>query len=129
MATITAAWTENQTDVDFADTTPADNVQTKADFDLASNGYDMLVVQLELDWHASATDYADINLYSSPDSGTTDDNVPLWTQRVDADAGNTTYITIVIQDLAYAIIEFDNQTNQEMTVIDINYAGRKWSSA
>lgn len=126
MATGTAVWTENQTDVDFADTTPADNVQTKADFDLAASGYDMIQVQIKIDWHASAIDYADINLYTSPNSGGQDDTTPIWSQRITALANDPEYITVIIRDIAYAIIEFDNQSNQEIAELDIIYAGRKW---
>jgi len=129
MATGSATWTENQTGVDFADTTPADTVKTKADFDLAASGYDMIVVQIKIDWHADATDYADINLYSASNSGATDDTTPLWSQRIVALANDPEYITIVIKDLAYAVLEFDNQSNQEIAELDIIYAGRKWTIA
>lgn len=129
MATGSVAWTENQTDVDFADTTPADNVQTKADFDLAASGYDMIQVQIKIDWNAGATDYADINLYTSPNSGGQDDSTPIWSQRIVALANDPEYITVIIANVAYAILEFDNQSNQEVADLDIIYAGRKWTIA
>ena len=119
-------WTENQTDVDFADTSPADNVQTKADIDLADNGYDLVQAQIVITWHASATDYADINLYSSPNSGSNDDSIAYFSQRVDADAGNTTRITVWLENVAYVAIEVDNQSNQEISTLDLVYAGRSW---
>lgn len=126
MATGKVVWTENQTDVDFADTTPADNVQTKADFDLDVNGYDRIEVQIKIDWHASATDYADIKLYGAANSGAIDDTTPIWSQRVEALANDPEYIKVIIDGIPYAVLEFDNQSNQEIAELDIIYAGRKW---
>lgn len=126
MATGTAVWTENQTDVNFDDLTPADGVQTKADFDLAASGYDMIVVQVSIDWNASATDFADLHLYSSPDSGGQDDTTPIWSQRITALDNDPEYITVVIMNIPYAILELDNQSNQEITALDLIYASRKW---
>lgn len=129
MATITAAWTENQALTAFDDTSPADTVIAKTALDIATAGYDCVAIQLKITWHASATDYVDILVYASPDSGTTDDTIPVWSQRVAAVAGATTYITIVLQDLPFANIWVDNESNQELAEVSGIYAGRKWASA
>ena len=126
MATGTAVWTENQTDVNFADLTPADGVQTVADFDLAAAGYDRIVVQVSIDWNAGATDYADLFLYNSANSGGQDDTTPIWSQRITALDNDPEYITVIIDGIPYAILELDNQSNQEITALDLIYAGRKW---
>lgn len=130
MATVTPAWTENQSLTAFDDTSPADGVTAKTTLDLDAAGpYDMVIVQLKITWHASATDYADIILYASPDSGTTDDTKALWSQRIYPNAGATDYISIIIKDIPFANIWVKNQTNQEIAEVSGKYAGRKWSSA
>ena len=128
MATISASWTENQS-LTFSDASPADNVQSTVDIDLATAGYDAVQVQIQIDWHASATDYADINIYSSPDSGTTDDTTVIYNRRVDALTNDPENISFVIRDLAYITVEVDNQSNQEITGLTGDYAGRQWTSA
>lgn len=128
MTTITATWTENQ-DVAFSDESPADNVQSTANIDLATNGYDAILVQIDIDWHASATDYADINVYGSPDSGTTIDTTPLYSRRVEALENDPELISFLIEGVPYVRIEVDNQSNQEITDLQLLYAGRKWTNA
>lgn len=129
MGSITPNWTENQTLTAFDDTSPADTVIAKTALDLANLGADCVVVQLKITWHASATDYADISVYGSPDSGTTDDTIALWSQRVSAVAGATTYITIVLQDIPFANIWVDNESNQEIAEVSGKYAYRQWATA
>ena len=126
MATGTAVWTENQTDVNFGDLSPADGVQTEADFDLATAGYDRIVIQVSIDWNGSATDWADLNLYNSANSGGQNDTTPIWSQRLTALANDPEYITVIIDGIPYAILELDNQSNQEIAALDLIYAGRKW---
>jgi len=129
MATITASWTENQTDVDFSDTSPADTVLSTASVDLASSGYDMIVAQIIFTFHASATDYVDISLYYDVNSGTNPSDIADYSMRVSATAGATKELNLTIQDVPYVDIVFDNESNQEVTNLDLIYAGRKWSSA
>ena len=129
MATINPTWTENQALTAFDDTSPADGVISKTTLDLDGAGpYDCVILQLKITWHASATDYADISIYASPDSGTTDDTIAIWSQRVSAVAGTTSYISIILKDIPFANIWFDNESNQEVAEISGIYAGRKWSS-
>lgn len=128
MATITPDWEENQTGVDFDDTSPADTVTAEADIDLATNGYDLVAAQISWAWDASATDYITILVYADVNSGSSVDTLPIYTERVYADAGNTTKRSIIIEGVPYATIEFENQSNQEITSLDLIYAGRKWSS-
>jgi hypothetical protein len=129
MATINPSWTENQSLTGFDDTSPADTVTAKTTLDIDNAGpYDCVVVQLKITWHASATDYANISVYASPDSGTTSDTIAIWSQQVDADAGETTYISFVLQDIPFVNIWVENQSNQEIAEVSGNYSGRKWSS-
>jgi len=130
MATINPSWTEDQALAAFSDTSPADTVTSTVDLDIDNVGpYDCVHIQLKITWDAGASDYADIFVYSSPDSGTLDDTIAIWSQRVDADAGETTYISFIIKDLPFIKIAFENQSNAEVGEISGQYAGRKWSSA
>lgn len=129
MATINPTWTENQTLTAFDDTSPADTVVAKTTLDLDAGSFDCVIVQLKITWHASATDYADLSVYASPDSGTTDDTIAIWSQRIAASAGATTYISFVLQDIPFANIWLDNESNQEIAEVSGKYAGRKWTSA
>jgi len=129
MATLSASWTENQTGVDFDDTTPADTVTATADIDLAASGYVAVFCQIKIDWHASATDYADIYVYGSADSGTTEDSTALFSQRVTALDNDPEYISFIIRDVPYIAIAVENQSNQEIAELDLIYAGLQYTSA
>jgi len=129
MATLTAVWTENQTGVDFDDTSPADGVSATAGIDLAASGFDKVVAQIKIDWHASATDYADIHVYADVNSGSLPDVTPLFSIRVTALAHDPEYISIILEDIPYADIVVENQSNQEIAELDLVYCGRTWSSS
>ena len=130
MTTINPEWTENLTLPAFDDTSPLDGVTSKTALDLDSTGpYDLVQIQIKITWHASATDYADLFLYGSPDSGTTDDTEPLaGSRRIDADPGETTYLSIIVRDIPFINIWIQNESNQEIAELSGKYAGRKWSS-
>lgn len=128
MATITADWTEDVA-VTMSDISPADTVTSTGDIDLDAGGYDRVLVQITLDWHATAGDYADVNIYSSADSGITIDNVVLYNRRVDAVAGGITRISQVIDGVPWVRVSVENQSNQEIESLVVEYAGRKWVSA
>jgi hypothetical protein len=128
MATITASWTENITTVDFSDTSPADTVSSTASIDLAADGYDCIVAQVSWTFNASATDYIAIHVYADVNSGSNPDDIPLFSQRVSAENA-AKEISIVIKDVPFVDIVFENQSNQEVTSLDLIYAGRKWASA
>jgi len=129
MATISASWTENQTDVDFDDTSPADTVTATAGLDIAASGYDLVVAQISFTWDGSATDYIEIAVYADVNSGGSPDTIPLFSQRLDANAGNADKVSFVLDGLPYVDITFENQSNQEITSLDLVYAGRKFASA
>ena len=129
MATISASWTENQTDVDFGDTSPADTVSTTASLDIAASGYDLVVAQISFDWDAGASDYVEISVYADVNSGGSPDTIPLFSQRVDANAGNTDKTSFVLEGLPFVDIIFENQSNAEIANLDLVYAGRKFASA
>ena len=128
MATITPSWTENVS-VSMSDASPADTVISTGAIDLDTEGYDRVVVQMSITWHGSATDYADINVYGSADSGSTDDNIVYYSRRVDASAGATSIFSFVIDGVPFANLAVDNQSNQEITTLAVEYAGRQWTSA
>lgn len=128
MATITPNWTENQT-LQAAQTLNASSSDTD-DIDLAASGYDAVLVQWQGTFNASATDGCTIEVFASPDSGTTEDTIPIWSQEVEVDAGNTVKISFVIPDVPYAAIKrTNNDSSYSITNETLIYAGRKWSSA
>ena len=129
MSTITPSWTENQTDVDFSDTSPADTVSATCTIDLAANGYDMVTAQISFTNNSTATDYVTLSLYSSSDSGTTIDDNAYWSQQVTPMTNTTQEITIDIVNKPFVMIEFTNDSTQEVTALDLIYAGRKWVSS
>lgn len=129
MADFKPTWTENITSVDFDDTTPADGVTATASIDLAAAGYDKVKVMIKIDWHASATDYADISVKSDVNSGSLPATTPDFSFRVTALDNDPEYIAFTVQDTPYVDIEVDNQSNQEIAELDIVYAGRYWSSS
>ena len=124
----TPVWTENQTLTAFDDNSPANNVTAKTTLDIAALGFDLVKLQLKITWDVSATGYALLNIYSSSDSGTTKDTIPIWSQRITPVAGTTTYITLNIQDEAFVDIWLENKTGQEMAEVSGKYAGRKWNT-
>ncbi len=126
MSTGTASWTENITSVDFDDTSPADTVVAVASVDLDTDGYDCIVAQISWTFHGSATDYIVIHVYADVNSGSAPDDIALFSQRVDATAGAAKEISVVLKDLPFVDITFENQSNQEITSLDLIYAGRKW---
>jgi len=127
MSTVTATWAENQTGVDFSDTSPADTVSSTASIDLATSGYDMIVAQIIWTFHASASDYVDIFVYGDVNSGSNPSDIADYSQRITATAGATKELNIVIKDMPYVDIVFNNQSNQEVTSLDLIYAGRTWT--
>jgi len=129
MATITPSWTENQTDIDFSDTSPADTIAATCTIDLAANGYDLVSAQIKWTNNSTATDYSTIAMYSSPDSGVTIDDIPIWSQQVTTVSNTQQEISISISNVPFVMIEFTNDTTQEVTGLDLVYAGRKWVSA
>jgi hypothetical protein len=131
MATITAAWDEDQTDVALSDESAvADAAEVFCDFDLDASGWDRIVVQIKVDLADTAvTGTIDVYVYNNPDSGTTDDTIAIWSQSFTPVQNATVYFSFVIQDIAYAHVVVDNESGATVDVYDVKYAGRKWASA
>lgn len=128
MATITASWTENQS-LQAAQTLNAAASDTD-DIDIATAGYDAVLVQWIGTFNASATAGATIEVFGSPDSGTNEDSIPLLSIPVAVSAGNTVKVSFTLEGVPYAAIK---RTNVDATYAITNetvlYAGRKWASA
>jgi len=113
----------------WSDSSPADNVQSYEDIDLAASGYIAVHVQIEITWDAGSSDYADVNIYGSANSGTDIDTIAISSQRIEDDPGNTTKLSFLVENLPYIRVEVDNQSNAEISSLVGQFAGLKYSSA
>ncbi len=74
---------------------------TSSNVDLATNGYFGAHVQVKVAFAAGGTQNVTLALFSSLDAGVTDDNIPLATQGIPLSAGNTSYLSFLVQDVAH----------------------------
>lgn len=123
MATTTAVWTENQT-LRSAATISAGGTET-SDLDIDANGYDLVTLQFDIT-HASSSGVT-VNLFSSPDSGTTDDNESL-AGGFSTD-GTDVVKTVVVMGHPHIQVSITNDDGSNATGnIAVLYAGRKWDT-
>lgn len=128
MGSITPTWTVNQS-LQAAQTLAASGTDTD-DIDLDTAGYDAVLVQWQGTFNASATDGCTIEVFGSPDSGSNDDNIPLWPIEISVDAGNTVKISFLIEGIPYAAIKrTNNDSSYSITNETLIYAGRQWATA
>ena len=123
MATTTAKWTENLTL--RAAATLAAGATEGHDLDLDANGYDTVTLQFNIAHGSSAG--VTVNLFSSPDSGTTDDNESL-AGGFTTD-GTDVIKTVVVMAHAFVRVSITNDDGTNATgSISILYAGRQWET-
>lgn len=123
MATTTATWTENQT-LRAAATIAAGTTEGH-DLDLDASGYDTVVLQFNIA-HSSASGVA-VNFYSSPDSGTTDDDESL-AGGFSTD-GTDVIKTVVVMAHPHIRVSITNDDGSNATGnIAVLYAGRTWDT-
>ena len=123
MATTTPSWTENQTLRSAA--TLAAGATEGHDLDIAAAGYDLVVLQFNIA-HSSSSGVT-VNLYSSPDSGTTDDDVSLPGGFSTDGTDEIRTVTVMGHPHIRASITNDDGSNATGN-ISILYAGRKWDT-
>jgi len=128
MATITTpAWTEDVS-LQAAQTLAASASDTD-DVDIATAGYDRIVLQFSVTFHGSATAGYKIEIFSSSNSGTTEDNLPIITQNISLVTSSTKTISIIVDGLPYIAVKRTNlDGSQDIANEAVIYAGRKWSS-
>jgi hypothetical protein len=123
MATTTATWTENQT-LRSAATLSSGGTSTH-DLDIDNNGYDLVTLQFDITHSSSSGITAE--LFSSPDSGTTDDTESL-AGGFSTDGTDVTK-TVVVMGHPYIQVKLTNDDGSNATGnIAILYAGRKWDT-
>lgn len=122
MATTTATWTENQT-LRSAATLAQGGTDTN-DIDLDTNGYDCVVIQTDIT-HDSSTGVT-VEVFASPDSGTTDDDTPIMSYSTD---GTDEVRSLTIFAVPYIAVKITNDDGSNVTgnIAQI-YAGRKWDT-
>ena len=123
MATTTAKWAEGLTL--RAAATLAAGATEGHDLDLDTAGYDTVTLQFNIA-HSSSTGVT-VNLFSSPDSGTTDDNQSL-AGGFTTD-GTDVIKTVVVMAHAHIRVSITNDDGSNATGnISILYAGRQWET-
>lgn len=123
MAITKPVWTENVTL--RAAATLAAGATEGHDLDLDANGYDTVTLQFNIA-HATSTGVT-VNLYSSPDSGVTDDNESLAGGF--ATDGIDVVKTVVVMAHAFVRVSITNNDGTNATDnISIMYAGRNWET-
>ena len=120
MATISPTWTENISVRSAA--TLAAAASATHDIDLDNLGADRSDVQIDIIVGSSSG--VTVEIFGSPDSGTTDDTTPLMSYTVSADDRRTLTLTG-----AYRQIKLTNNDGSNATGnITIIHAWRQWSS-
>lgn len=129
MATISAAWTEDQA-LTFDDSTPAKTVEGKAQLDLAANGYIGVSIQFRITFGENADGNAEIRVRCSPDSGSTKDTILLTTLDVPFTVSTQKNITLNFMNVPYLEVGvYNGNSAVEDITIEADYAGLKYSSA
>lgn len=128
MATITPTWTENQTISGFNNATLAAAASTSGDIDLDTSGYDLVSIQIKTIFGGSPDGDVLIEILSSPDSGTTDDTIPVSSINVEEETSGTKIISIDVSGKAYITVKATNNDSTDTINVAALYAGRKWSS-
>jgi hypothetical protein len=124
MATTTATWTENQTLRSAA--TLAAGATSTHDLDIDASGYDTVVLQFDIA-HSSSSGVT-VELFSSPDSGTTDDTESL-AGGFSTDGTDVTK-SVVVMGHPHIQVSITNDDGSNATGnISVLYAGRTWSTS
>jgi len=89
MATISSSYTENQS-LRASATLAASGTDTNT-IDLATNGY--IAVQIQTDIDIGSSTGVTVEVFSSSDSGTTVDTVPIMSYTTDADEVRALFVT------------------------------------
>lgn len=120
MATITATWTEGVS-LRSAATIAASGTAT-ADVDLDNLGADRADVQIDITIGTSSG--VTVEVFGSPDSGTTDDTTPLLSYTVSANDRRTIVLTGAYRQIKWTNNDGSNATGN----IAADYAWRNWTS-
>jgi hypothetical protein len=121
MATISPNWTEGVS-VRTASTTAGSTTDASVDIDLATLGADRTDIQITS--VAGASPDVTFNIFSSSNSGTTDDDVPVVSYTITASETRTISVTG-----PYVAIQVVNNSASVTGNITIIHAWRQWTSA
>lgn len=119
-------WSENNTTISSQLITSGNTVF--GDIDLANNNWDATSIQFNLTDSGSAS--ITVNIYSSPDSGTTTDTVSLPGGFETDGSGTQTIRTVTVLGHPYVRVELVNNDGSNLTgTVEVLHAGRQWSSS
>jgi hypothetical protein len=128
MATISASWTEDQSLVLYGTVTAGNSSET--DLDIATNGYDVVVLQWTGSWGVDMDAGMTFEVLASADSGTTNDTVPIFKVEVPKD---TIAFSVVVCRFPHIRVKRTNNATPgpgdgDITSETIKYAGRKFTN-
>lgn len=126
MATISATWTENQNL--HTSGTVASGATATDDIDLDTNGYDAVLITIEIVFGASPDADCTIDIFGSANSGTDDDTEPLYSFSLEEATSTTKRISFVVKDVPYIAVALTNNDTTDNVTYDSWYAGREFTS-
>lgn len=126
MTTISALWTENQEFHASASLAAAASISDN--IDLAANGYDVISIQPKIVFGGSPDGNVVVEIFSSPDSGSTFDSEPLHSIAITEATGETKAITITIKDTPFIKIKTTNNDSTDSVTYSGIYAGKEYTS-
>ena len=127
MATINPVWTENQT-LAAKQEVAASGTDTD-DLDIANGGYEDIVLEFVVQFHASSTGDYKVEIYRSTDSGLLDDTIPTYNLVIPNTPGGHIVDSIKIPKEPYISVKRTNEDGSYGLCETIIYAGNKWSSS
>ena len=124
MATIKPNWTENQAISGFDDAAVAAGGSTEGDIDLDNLGFDLVAIQIKITFGGTPDDDALIEIFSSSDSGTTDDSLAITALTVEEAVSTTKRLTVVVPNLPFIQVKVTNNDSTDTIDVSAIFAGR-----
>ena len=100
-----------------------------ADVDLDTNGYDRICIWPEVDFDATPTDDVDVKVYSSPDDGTSWDDTPFYTVRIDNGTDPSQLLIDLKDPPPYIRVGFVQTGSTNSHNVRCSFKAARWTSA
>lgn len=117
-------WIENQTITGFDDATLGFGASSQGNIDMASLGFDLVAIQIEVIFGGSPDDDALIEIQSSPDSGTTFDSIAITALTIEEATSTTKRLTVVVPNLPFIRVKITNNDSADDIAVSAIFAGR-----
>jgi len=132
MATINRVWTALAWIIGSASTWTTLSGTTEvysSDIDLATNGYDIIDIWPEVNFDATPTDDVDVKLHSSNDSGTTWDDTPFYTMRIDKGTDPNQILIHLKDPPSYIRAGMVQTGSTDSHDVKMSWSAARWTSA